>query len=439
MKELDLRGWTVSELDNVVGALQALEGTRLQEVITSKDNVVFGFYSSHSSSLNDTGGQMLWLWLDLNVIRPTLLPWVELPFKPASQKTPLQLFMRAHFVGRSLRQVERNTEFGRVVTLKFGAPEDRMEVQIRLFPHGRNVLLQAGEKKLAWQKPKELLPTEANEKDLGPTRSLEELRDEWKIWRYKPQKKGGSAVKPSQGLEILEKEMKKKRAAREKVIQELEQKRGQPWREVGEWLKHNQTVDVPSEWEPFVDRRRKLAWNIEQCFTKAREIDGKIHGTEKRLEILEGEIEKLQIRLFSPETANRPEPQKSAPVIKSDAQRRTLKLSDQLTVAMGKSAADNMKLLRQARAWDLWMHLKDYPSSHAIVFRNKGTKVSDSELFKIADWFIRQQLGLKFAKHAGEKFALVVTECRHVHPIRGDKIGRVTYRDERLLIYALPG
>lgn len=433
-----MRGWTVSELDNIVSALAALEGTRLQEVITSQDDVVLGFYTS---GLTEDRGRLLWLWIDLNVMRPTLLPWVDVPFKISNKKIPLQLFIKAHFVGRTLRQVERDQEFGRVVRLKFGAPEDALEIQIRLFPHGRNVLIQAGDKKLAWQKPKELVPTAKNdsksETDFGPTRTLDELREEWKLWRYKP-KKGMAVSKPAQGLEQLEKEIKKKRAAREKVLQELEQKRRLPWREVGEWLKNNQTVDVSLEWEPFVDRRRKLAWNIEQCFNKAREVDGKIHGTEKRLEILEAEIKKLELRLSSPQTANRPDPVIMAPVIKSDAERRTLKLSDQLTAAMGKSAADNLKLLRQARAWDLWMHLRDYPSSHAIIFRNKGTKVGDSDLFKVAEWFIRQQLGAKAAKHTGEKFSLVVAECRHVHPIRGDKIGRVTYRDERHLIYALP-
>jgi predicted ribosome quality control (RQC) complex YloA/Tae2 family protein len=196
---------------------------------------------------------------------------------------------------------------------------------------------------------------------------------------------------------------------------------------------------VKTEWEPFVDRRRKLAWNIEQCFNKARETEGKILGTEKRLEILNREIEDLETGKTVSGTRPQVNTAAVAAVAKSDAQRRTLKLTEELTATMGKSAGDNLKLLRQARAWDYWMHLRDQPSSHLIIFRNKGAKVSDAHFHQAAEWFVRQQLGAKAARHAGEKFAIVIAECRHVHPIKGDKIGRVTFRDERLLMYQFPG
>ena len=121
-----------------------------------------------------------------------------------------------------------------------------------------------------------------------------------------------------------------------------------------------------------------------------------------------------------------------------EAQGRTLRIRDDLTAVAGKSAADNLKILRKARAWDLWFHMRDYPSSHAVLFRNKSAKVNDKDLFTVAVWFVRNHLGSKAAQHAGEKFSLVVVECRHVKPIKGDKIGRVTFHDERVLICQLP-
>src|SRR6185312_17055747 len=105
---------------------------------------------------------------------------------------------------------------------------------------------------------------------------------------------------------------------------------------------------------------------------------------------------------------------------KMEAHGRTLHLSEDLTAVMGKSAADNIKILRRARAWDLWFHLRDFPSSHAVLFRNKGAKVSDSTMFQVAAWFVRQHFGSKAAGHVGEKFDIIVTECRFVRPIKGD-------------------
>ncbi|NJL25746.1 MAG: hypothetical protein HC902_11610 [Calothrix sp. SM1_5_4] len=53
-------------------------------------------------------------------------------------------------------------------------------------------------------------------------------------------------------------------------------------------------------------------------------------------------------------------------------------------------------------------------------------------------WFVKNHLGNKYSQSAGERFHVLVAECRHVRPIKGDKLGRVTYRDERVLIYRIP-
>jgi predicted ribosome quality control (RQC) complex YloA/Tae2 family protein len=417
-----LKVWTVSELDNVVRALQALVGTRLQEVQTTDNDVVLGFYSAQG---------MLWLWLDLNATRPSLLPWTELPLRLKSRKSPLHLFLRAHFTGRVLRKLTRDEESGRVVRLSFDGPE----LEIRLFPHGRNIIAVADDKRVAWQRPKEISTQEAPPPSIGkiPQRSLDELREQWLEARNA---KGGKR----QSTDVrgrLQADLERKEKAYAKVLEELRRKQDQPWKDVGDWLKTHQSLDVPAQWEPFVDKRRKLSWNIEQCYAKARDLEGKLFGTEQRLEILRNEMTRVRELLAKP-TAELPlEPEKPPPRPLKDlgAEGRTLRLSDELMVVAGKSAADNMKLLRKARAWDLWLHLRDYPSSHAIVFRNKTANVNDAILQQIAAWFVRQHLGNKWARHSGERFHILLAECRHVRPIKGDKLGRVTYSDERVFIY----
>lgn len=421
-----MKAWTVSELDNVVASLKPLIHARLQEVQTSDSDLVLGFYTPKG---------LLWLWVDLNAIRPCLLPWSELPLHMPMRKTPLNLFLRAHFVDRVLREIERPKEQGRVVILKFGKAEDVLELELRLFPHGRNVIARTEDKQLAWQKPKELSESVAPSPDeAAPVRSLDQLREQWRALRGgKGSAKSGKDVKGR-----LEDDLKKKKRALDKVIEELERKRELPWKQVGDWLKANQSLNVPKEFEPFVDKRRKLSWNIEECYSKARELEGKVYGTEKRLELLRDEIAKLEFRLTQPLTTTALQKPSIQPLKDVDASGRTLRINDEMTVIAGKSAADNLKLLRKARAWDFWFHLRDSPSSHAILFRNKGTTVPESVVQQVVEWYVKQFLGAKFKQHAGEKFFILVAECRHVKPIKGDKLGRVTYHFERVVPYRVP-
>jgi predicted ribosome quality control (RQC) complex YloA/Tae2 family protein len=419
-----VKSWTVSEINGVVSALKPLVGLRLQEVQTSPQDVVLGFYSPNG---------MLWLWIDLNAISPCLLPWTELPLRPQIAKTPLQLFLKAHFVDKSLQDIETDEKHGRVVILRFG---QGIRLELRLFPHGRNLIAHATDKSIAWQKPQEL--TEADEHHFHDTRkrSLEQLREEWLAQKGKSKSVRQKSADPKAKLQN---DADKKRKALVKVEEELKRKQDLPWKAVGTWLKTHQSLEVPLEFEPFVDKRRKLSWNIEQCFTKARESDGKILGTEKRLQTLHNEIAAIEQRLAGPvRDMTTAAPLKAKPSLGDmDAQGRTLRLPGDLVVVAGKSAADNMKILRKARAWDLWFHMKDVPSSHAVLFRNKNAKVGDSVLHEVAAWFVRNHLGPKAAQHVGEKFALVVAECRHVKPIKGDKLGRVTFHEERTFVHKL--
>lgn len=415
-----MRAWTSTELDNLIGWLKPLVGTRLQEVQTSDQDVVLGFYSADG---------LLWLWIDLNPTRPGVLPWTELPMRLRAHKSPLNLFLRAHFANRVLHDVRR--EEARVLRLEFAGGAD---LEIRLYPHRRNVIARANGKQIAWQKPSEAPFSEPAHAE--KPRDLTELRAQWTEMRQVKT----SRKTPADQKARLEKDLSKKEKALVKVKEELARKKDLPWKAVGDWLKAHQSLDVPHEWEPFVDKRRKLAWNIEECFRRARDLEGKAYGTEQRLEILRGEIARVRQLLAGPASALPAEPERAPPrpLKDLDVNGRTLRLNGDLTCIAGKSAADNLKLLRKARAWDLWVHLRDYPSAHAILFRNKNANVSDAVLQDVFAWFVRNHLGHKFAQASGERFHFLVAQCRFVRPIKGDKLGRVNYSDERVLIYKVP-
>jgi len=419
-----VKAWTVAELDNVVASLRALLGARLQEIRTLGGDLALGFYSD---------GALLWLWVDLNAIRPALLPWSELPLPLNNKKSPVNLFLRAHFINRPLLTVERDQRWGRVVRMGFG--ED-FDLELRLFPHGANFLARAGGKSISWDKPEPLQEPVAGSRE-GPARGLDELREQWLGARGGGPSKKNAKNDPVQRVRL---ELERKKKALAKVEQEFQRKTELPWREVGLWLKEKQSLAVPSEWAPFVDKRRKLSWNIEQAFTKARDVEGKLFGTEQRRKLLVEEIARLEKELEKPvaHMALKPEAPKFEPLKNSGVDARTLRINEELMAVAGKNAADNLKLLRKARAWDFWLHLRDEPGSHVILFRNKSTSVSDAVLRQVIEWFIKLQFGAKIGRHSKEKMPVIVTECRHVRPIKGDKLGRVNYHNERILIYQVP-
>ena len=413
-----MKAMSQNELENVIGTTKVLRDCRLQEVITFGEVIGLAFW---------TPGQILWLMADLNPQAPIVLPFSEQPLSIANKKSPLQLFLRAHFVGRVLKDIFVQRELGRVVKLVFS---DDAKIEIRLFPRGTNIIAAAHSKQISYDVVQPLLPN-VEAKGVDTIRDLQQLREQWLSLRQK-----NAATRLKKDKEPLHRDLviAKKEKALLKVREEIQAKLELPQRKVADWLKANQSLDVPKDWEPFVDKRRKLAWNIEQCYAQAKETERKLLGTQHRAQKLEDEIESLKQQTQVPGSgvvAAAVEP--IHPLKLANAEGRSLKLSSGIYVVAGKSGADNLKLLRKARSWDYWIHVKDHPSSHAIVFRNKNGQVSNEEWQQMAQWFLKMSLGKKADKHVGERFDLLIAECRFVTPVKGDRLGRVTYRQERVL------
>jgi predicted ribosome quality control (RQC) complex YloA/Tae2 family protein len=114
---------------------------------------------------------------------------------------------------------------------------------------------------------------------------------------------------------------------------------------------------------------------------------------------------------------------------------KKLNLSDSEFVVVGKSAADNLQILRDAQPWDLWLHLKDLPSAHGIVRRHRGKPVTDEKLIVAIHYILK--MTPKVARHlkAGDRVEGLVAECRYVSPLKGDHLGRVTVKESRTLAF----
>lgn len=426
---------SLAEIEVIAGELNALSGARLQDVFQTKTEVGLEFYHERET---------FWLWLDLDPLRPMIVRLASVPPRRKKEMRPLTLFLRSRFTGRRFKSARADRERGRILVLDFHrAPDEEeqgtCELEVRLFPHGQNIIARDGSKSVSELKPKEVPSAVLSDVNLPPPRAWSEIEEIWRERRGLLQK----SEEPTKSKESLERDYKKaiekKEKALERMREELAEKTSTELSDVGEWLKVNRTLEVPEKWERWVDPQKSLAWNIEQCFQKAKENVRKAEGTCERIRQVEAELAALReggIEGFA-KAREGARTQKQALrenlLARAEARGRRLKISDDLEAYIGKSASDNLALLRRAQPFDYWLHLRDQPGSHAILRRTRCRIVSDDEFRQAGTWVVEQSLGKRAHELKGERFDLLIVECRFVRPIKGDKLGRVNYSNDRVL------
>lgn len=419
------------ELAQIAISLQSLVGAQLQECLQSGSEVGLGFYHDQ---------EMFWLWFDLNPQRPMVVRVEEKPPKRKKLMRPVTLFVRSRFLGRRLQSVRADLTKGRVLIFNFhrAASEgtsDSLEIEVQLIPHAPNFIVRDGRASVAELKPKELPAAPIIDLSDVEVRTWEELEEAW--WALQNSKTTPVASAPTEAMQteaMWKKAISKKEQALVRMSEELALKTSGQHRALGEWLKANADVEsVPAEWSELVDKDKSLSWNIEQAFHRAKENERKSEGTKARIALVAKELEDLKSkgpRKFDTET--REKKAGTSLLGRADAKGRRHTIGD-MDVYVGKSAADNLALLRKAQAFDYWLHLRDQPGSHAILRRTRGRNVTDNEFREAGTWVIEQSTGKRARELAGEKFDMLIVECRYVRPIKGDKLGRVNYTNDRVM------
>lgn len=407
------------QVQHLAESLSLFVGQRLQDVQVSGTLVLLGFY----------GQGLTWWGLDMVPAAPqiVLIPDIR-ALRIKAEKKPLGLFLKAHFLDLRLERVQFVTEYGRVIRLHFSGGAI---LEIRLFPRGQNIIANANERSIAWAKPQELkaLTTLELREDSVAVRSWQDISQAWL-----EERQGGAtprmakAQDPEHELNMRRLKLQK---AIDKISADITRRQEEPWSEVGQWLRENQNLNVPAQWAKYIDQDMSLGRNMESCFQKAKESKLKIAGSEKRRTELTEQLNNLSVESIG---AKAPLQEKSL-LKAAQSKGRTHDLGDGLLLYIGKSAQDNLRLLREARPWNYWLHLRDEPSAHAILHRNKNQKVSEATLQLAAHHLIRNTYGDKHTRHKGQKLQVILAECRFVRPIKGDRIGRVTYTGERSFLH----
>jgi len=98
---------------------------------------------------------------------------------------------------------------------------------------------------------------------------------------------------------------------------------------------------------------------------------------------------------------------------------------DDFIVLVGKNEKGNIKLLKESKANDIWLHVKDKKGAHVIIKTNKK-KVPDDVIFKAA------KLALTFS--GLEEGVVDYTQRRHLYIKEGAFVNYVTYKSIKLRV-----
>ena len=369
------------------------------------------------------------------------------------------MFLKAHFKQRLFRQAVLQENLGRVIDLHFGSEEQQLFLQLRLFPHGQNFEAVAEDKNIFFFKPKEI--QNLNQSQNNTVRSLQEIRDEYFAKKQSSKTKQNipqaSQVHLSPEDLLLQKQQKwqklldSKKIALQKIEEQIKNLQTQKWQEWALQLQQTMGKQEIPELQQAIQKlgsgtQEKLefaTWKerMNFCFEQNKECKRKTMGLLERVYLQQQEIESLQeLGIEHPmlqmsgqqSTQNKAEAKKELKL--NGAKARIKRFDNELVAYVGRSAKDNMLLLRLAKPWFYWMHLLDQPGSHLIFQCPKNYQMSDSMLFELAEFFIHSS-SLAKTVMSGDHYDLQISQCRFIKPIKGDKLGRVNVQEYRSLRY----
>ena len=401
------------EIQLWVSSNQSLVGGRLQEIRSFPPCVALGIYAQ---------SKLHWVVLDLAPACPLVLTWDSVTL-PKSKATPVGLFLNSHFRGHVLRELARDEQIGRGIRMDFGPSSALRRLEVRLFPHGQNLIARCEDKTISSHRVQDLPQPRPTEGVREPTqtpvlRSPLVWAQEWQGLREK------TAAPAAPRSDVRE----KKQNSLEKLKRNLAQAQKPVFSDIGHWLKEHQTLQVPEVWSKWIDSEKSLAENIQLLFEADKKWKEKNARNLLKVQKLEDELARA-----GPIEVG---PKKELTEIEGKGYRRRdwiLPSGTQLIVYRGRSGDENLELLRRAQPWDLWLHLKDHPGSHGILRRPRGFAVPEDILETAAQWLITESPQARRELRPGDFVEVLCSEVRFVQPLRGASPGRVSLKQARTL------
>lgn len=414
-----VQSWNVKELKEIASKLDSFQSAQIQGIIGLENAIVLEIYHQ--------GGKWLW-WFELHPVKSF---FAVIPFRKQKWKKkdkPLSLFMKAHLVNYRFESMHVNEEFGRVCIFQWKSTDgEQASLEFRLFPHGQNLILNGKSKQISWNKPRVLEKAEPYETD-KEVRDLFATSMEW----LNSKQQSFKEKNVFDGEKEKKKQIQKKQKTIQKLKEDIERRKKIDWNKIGNLLKTKANLDIGEEYSSFLDQNLSWQENMQKAFQNDKEKQNKINGQLERLVLEEQQLRDLEDKDHQQYLIKEKDAKHQGIKNKIQFKARIQNLSEDLRVFVGKNASENMELIRRARPWYQWLHLKDLPGAHAVIEKNKNRELSDKELQLAGNYLIKNSKLVRSLEE-GDWVSIQCSECRYVRPIKGDKVGRVSVQKEKII------
>lgn len=388
MKQLN-----VQEIRSLVLEAGELVGAQLQEIRSSVDQLALGFWHKQSR---------IWLLIGMKPSIPYIVVLFDKILKIKKKEKPVALFLKAHAINKRLKKIyllgdEKTTEENKRGDRQVFIDLWNVQIKVILVPHRHNIFVIKGDKSISWNQPKVLSTNKIYYKS-EKCRSPDQIREE--IFKTSVVKKKKEKISPKEKLI----DVKRK-------LQERYSSSKNEWKKISLWLKENWSLDVPEVWKEYIDRNLSIEENFKICVDKAK------RETEKKKKLLTRIKEIERDLTLAPQNT----PLKKGLYFEHK----------DLRIFIGKNAKENLKLLRQAKSWHYWLHLRDFPGAHGIIACGRNRLLTADEIKLFSQPLFRATFRSRKNRIYGEHFDVIVAQVKYVKPIKNDKHGRVVYTHDK--------
>lgn len=465
-----MKALSLLEVTQLLKNFQPLKGSQVQNIFYQGNQCLLVLWSSVLKKQ--------YIFFDISKTRPFCFHFSDkIAFDKAEFKSPVGLFAKRHLKNKKLLSITMPLKSERILLFNF----DSFFLEFNMIPHFANIKVSYNNKSLRWYKEKKGPFLEGSSFAAPSSRNLLNIQKEWlgsrpcRNTKTKIEKKQNTFIlflfnkikKTQRALVKNEKDIKD-RASAASMAQDIALKL-----RVSSSLSDLNQIQIT-----YIKKKQSWAWNMDNQFNKYKKLLYKLEQTQSRQKDLKKEIKILNTLVEDPflknlniiinlalfkkckvekisqlllqgeksyelafkkgffkkfvQVDNKKSPLKESSLFPGIAKRSLLLDSGTMVVA-GKNAKANIDLLRQAKPWYTWVHLRDYPSSHAIVLMLKvEKKITDKEIIKIGQWLA--ETSLKKGNLGNIKLDIIYTQCRFVKSIKGDSLGRVSYKNEKTIL-----
>lgn len=366
-----------------------------------------------------------WVHFDLQASRPWMVSTTFPIPKQKSKPTPVQNFLGAHFVGLELLRVQIAQKPNRTLRFIFGPNSETSPtfIEWHAYPHRQKLVLVAGEKVIVApaRAPREKEALAFVDLDPPEERGWTH-NDSTASYLLGPIKKKDSPGKINQSPQL---------AKAKKTLEKLDAARDDFFNSTSEKIKKIES-EIDQIKLSLTPKETGGGRKLNELYGQIKKLKRSQFEFQERKNRIRAQVEILE---KTPDLGLATETQndiRSGPAEAATFKGVRISLDQSWQLWVGRNAAQNDELLKLARPFDIWIHLRDYPGAHGILRGPKNKEPSPAQMAFACRVVAQLSQGSKKKFQPGEHLDFILAPKKFVRKPKGAPPGQVLVEREKV-------